>query len=120
MTKENILAYALRNYENPQTNSLDEFMKDFRIPKYLKRQFNKYEETGELGERLILNHLITYFNVFTTECAQRMLFFYTDKSQWSFLRTFLVYLNRCPKIIDGHLVNDIPLDSKIVDVLRKI
>ena len=37
---------------------------DMKRFKYVKRLLRKYKETGELKERLILNHLIVIFNVF--------------------------------------------------------
>lgn len=120
LTEKNIMLFALKHYDNVQSNSMEEFLNDYRIPKYLKRLFNKFEESGELKERLILNHLIIFFNVFGTEPATRMLFFKINQRHWGYLKTFLVFLNRCPDIVNGHRIIDIPLDQKIVVELRKI
>ena len=120
LTEKNIMLYALKHYDNVQSNSMEEFMNDFRIPKYLKRLFNKYDETGELKERLILNHLIIFYNVFGPEAATRMLFHKINAKHWSYLKTFLVYLNRCPDIVNGQRIVDVTLDTKIVAELRKI
>lgn len=120
LTEKNIMIYALKHYNNVQSNSMSEFMDDFRIPKYLKRLFNKYEESGELRERLILNHLIIFYNVFGNEAATRMLFYRIDESHWPQLKTFLVFLNRCPDIVNGIKTTTIALDQTIVDTLRRI
>ena len=121
LTNDNILNYALKNYDNVGTTNIDEFYQDFKmIPKYLKRLFNRYRETGDLKERLILNHLIIFYNVFGVEAATRMLFFRTDPENYRTLKTFLVFLNRCPDIVDGINTKAIPLDQKVIDTLRGI
>ena len=71
----NFLLYAASNYDNPQCYDTDEFYDDLKRFKYLKRLFNRYKETGELKERLILNHLIVIYNVFGPMPATRLLFF---------------------------------------------
>lgn len=121
LTNDNILNYALKNYDNVGTTNIDEFYQDFKmIPKYLKRLFNRYRETGDLKERLILNHMIIFYNVFGAEAATRMLFFRTDPEHYGTLKTFLVFLNRCPDIVDGINTKTIPLDQKIINTLRGI
>ena len=60
----NFMLYAAANYDNPQCYDTDEFYDDLKRFKYLKRLLNRYKETGELKERLILNHLTVIYNVF--------------------------------------------------------
>lgn len=117
----NFILYAAKHYDNAQCYDADEFLDDLKRFKYLKRLFGKYEETGELRERLILNHLIILYNVFGNE-ATRMLFFKLT-GYYGYLKPFLVLLNRMPdKINIGTIVHssDIPMDQQIIDVLRKI
>ena len=45
-----------------------------------------------------------------------MMFYKIDKKNWPLLKTFLVYLNYLPE--DQYV--EVPLDQKVVDVLRKI
>jgi hypothetical protein len=90
---------------------------------YLKRLFRRYRRSGELRERLILNHLITFYNVFGNEAATRLLFFKIDQDLYDILKTFLVYLQYMPentKNIDGIDIVAIPLNQAIVDQLRKL
>jgi hypothetical protein len=61
---DNFILFAAKHYENPQCYDSDEFYDDLKRFKYIKRLFGKYEESGELRERLILNHLIILYNVF--------------------------------------------------------
>jgi hypothetical protein len=41
-----------------------EFHDDLKRIRYIKRLFRKYKDTGELKERLIINHLVVLYNTF--------------------------------------------------------
>ena len=116
LTNKNFTLFAAKNYSNPQCMTTEEFEEDLQKFKYIKRLFNRYETTGELSERLILNHLIVLYNVFGIKAANHMMFYKIDKQNWPLLKTFLVYLNFLPE--DQHV--EIPLDQKVISVLRKI
>lgn len=118
---ENFTLFAAKHYDNPQCYDSEEFYDDLKRFKYLKRLFGKYEESGELRERLILNHLIILYNVFG-DTATKMLF-YKLEDYYSYLVPFLVLLHRLPDRVNiGKTVytSDITLDMHIVEVLRKI
>lgn len=118
---DNFILFAAKHYDNPQCYDAEEFYDDLKRFKYLKRLFGKYEETGELRERLILNHLIILYNVFG-DMATKMLFYKLD-GYYSYLVPFLVLLSRLPeKVYLGKVIHtsDIEMDKKIVEVLRKI
>ena len=117
----NIVAYAMNNYVNPSCTGVEEFEEDFNKFKYIKRLFNRYESTGILRERLILNHVITLYNVFGNEPTTRMLFNRCDEKHFPILKTFLVFLNHCPeKTFDGIDIKSIPCDPTVVKTLRSI
>jgi hypothetical protein len=83
--------------------------------------FNRYREDNVLKERLILNHLISFYNVFENKAATRLLFFRVGTEYHSLLKTFLIYLNRMPEDIEKNLYSDnIKLDDRVVEILRKI
>ncbi len=118
---DNFVLFAAKHYENSQCYDAEEFYDDLKRFKYLKRLFGKYEESGELRERLILNHLIILYNVFG-DMATIMLF-YKLEGYYSYLLPFLVLLHRLPEKVNvGKIIytSDIPLDNNIVEVLRKI
>ena len=75
LTDKNIELYMMKYYENPQCLDLEEYNDDIKRIKYIKRLFNRYENTGDLKERLILNHIIVLYNVYDIEVATRILFF---------------------------------------------
>ena len=121
LNEANFLVYAMHHYDNPQCNSLNEFEDDLKKFIYLKKLIYRYKNTGELRERLIINHIIVLYNVFG-EATTRMLFFKIEEALWEQLVTFLVFLNRMPEDIPeyGIKLSDIKLDEKIIAVLRKI
>jgi len=52
LDESNFLLYAASHYDNPQCYDTAEFQDDLQRFKYLKRLFNRYNETGELKEML--------------------------------------------------------------------
>jgi len=114
----NILPLALKYYENPQCTTISEFENDFNRFKYVKKLFNRSD--GDV--RLILNHIVVLYNVFDRTACTKMLFSYLNSDMWSKLKTILTYLNVMPeKIAELSIISsNIPLDSRIVDELRKI
>ena len=121
LTNENYLMYALLHYDNPHCVDIKEYFEDVRKLKYIKRLFNRYKEDGIIKERLILNHLISFYNVFENDAATRLLFFRVGKEYYSLLKTFLVYLNRMPDKVNETLFSiDIDMDKQIIETLRKI
>lgn len=120
LTDENYLLFAMKVYENPQCRDMEEFYEDMNRIKYLKRLFKKYKSSGILRERLILNHLIIFTNVFGIMPSNRILFSRIEKELHPYLKTFLVYLNLLPEKIPEADVISIPLDKRIIDRLRKI
>lgn len=125
LTEKNIIMYAMKYYDNPQCVDVDEFYDDLKRINYIRRLFVRYKNTGELKERLILNHLTILFNVFPIEVATNLLFFKIESDHWTALKTFLVYLNYMPErltfIENCEIITcDIPLDAEIISVLRTI
>ncbi len=126
LDEANFFLYAAKHYENPYCYDTLEFYDDLNKFKYLKRLFSRYEETGELKERLILNHIIVLYNIFGVEPTTRMLFLKL-RGSYHALKPFLVFLNYMPDVvrrigIEGKdiISSDIVMDEVVVDKLRKI
>ena len=124
LNEKNFLLYAMQHYENPQCVEVEEFNDDLKKIKYIKRLFNQYAIEGVLKERLLLNHIIVFYNVFSVEAATRILFYKLEEEFWPMLKTFLFYLNFLPDTIESIngrtiLTTEIPMDQGIVDSLRK-
>ena len=63
ITPQNVIMYAIKNYDNPQCEGEKEFEDDLKRFKYIKRLLRRYYDTGVLKERLLLNHLIVLINI---------------------------------------------------------
>ena len=124
LTDENFLIFCAKVYDNPSAHSTEEFLEDLSRIRYVKKLLTRYQETGDLKERLILNHIITLHNCFGLHLA-RILFLKTEK-QYHMVKPFLILLNALPTVIhnvgkyDRVYTDEIPLDMKIVERLREI
>tara|TARA_Y100000114_G_scaffold91561_1_gene85040 strand:+ start:115 stop:480 length:366 start_codon:yes stop_codon:yes gene_type:complete len=116
LTKDNVLMFAIKHYDNPQAVGEKEFYDDMKRFKYLKRLFKKHSKTGILKERLIMNHIIVLANVFGPEAAKVLLFYKVGQEHWSILKTFLLFL----KYMDTNELTQITINHKLMDLLRKI
>ena len=120
LNSDNFMMYAMKEYKNPNCKNIEEFNEDMNRIKYLKRLFKKYKSSGVLRERLILNHIIIFYNIFDLESATRLLFSRIEHDLHPYLKTFIVFLNNLPeKIPEVDLIN-IPLDRRIINKLRQI
>jgi hypothetical protein len=106
LNDENFMIYAMKCYDSPNC-IMSEFEEDLKRIKYIKRLIKRYKTTGELKERLILNHIIILSNVFGTRNAVRMLFFKLDEQDYQILKTFLMFLDYMPNYITGIRGKDI-------------
>lgn len=124
LTDENFLVFCAKVYDNPSAHSTEEFLEDLSRIRYVKKLLTRYQETGDLKERLILNHIITLQNCFGVHLA-RILFLKTEK-QYHMVKPFLILLNALPDVIhdvgkyDRVHTDEISLDLTIVERLRGI
>ena len=92
LNEDNFLLFAIKNYENPQAVTKDDFNRDLNHFKYVKRLLKRYKKTGEIRTHLLINHFTIIYNVFG-EATTPMLFFKIESEMWSQLKTFMVFLN---------------------------
>ena len=118
LTEDNFLLFAIKNYENPQAVTKDDFDKDLNLFRYIKRLLKRYHKTGELKVHLLINHFIILYNVFG-EATTPMLFFKIDKSLWSSVKTFVVFLNKLPEYPHTY-IHDIDIDEVCLKELESI
>ena len=125
LNEKNFLLYAMKEYNNPQCTEVEEFNDDLKKIKYIKRLLNQYVSEGVLKERLLLNHIIIFYNVFPPAAATRILFFKIEEKFWPMLKPFLFYLKLMPEdkieSIMGREIktNEILMDQGVIDSLRK-
>jgi hypothetical protein len=124
LTEQNFLLYCAKRYDNPQVLSTEEFLEDLERIKYIKKLITKYDDSGELNYRLILNHIMTLNNCFGLELS-KILFLKLEK-QFKYIKPFLLFLNILPIRIynvGNHEIiefDNISMDQGIIDILRKL
>lgn len=124
LTDGNILLYAAKCYDKPNC-IFSEFDDDYKKIRYIKRLLFRYRRGGEVKIRLLLNHINLCQNVFGVAHTTRMLFLRVDEKDYSALKTLLLYSSAMPSVVKGIrgkdiISSDIPLDQKLVELLRKL
>jgi len=126
LDESNFLLYCAKHYDNLQCHDTEEFYEDLRRIKYIKKLITRYIITGELKERLILNHIIILNNVFGPTHLCRILFLKMEK-QMKYVKPFLLLLNILPDKIhnvgkEGRIIDtdEIEMDQRIIEALRQI
>lgn len=124
LDETNALLYAAKHYDNPQCFDTIEFYDDLKRFQYLKRLFNRYKETGEFKERLVINHIIILYNVFGPVHCTRLLFLKLQ-DHLDVLKPILEFLSYMPECvynigISGKNYYNINIisDKKIEDILK--
>lgn len=127
LDESNFLLYAAKHYDNPQCFDTVEFYEDLKRFQYLKRLFNRYKETGELKDRLVLNHIIILFNVFGTLPCTRLLFFKLGDHHSDVLKPILEFLGYMPTKVENigllnttYYADKIINDKNIEEMLKRI
>ena len=125
LTDKNFLLFCASHYDNARYVSTEDFIEDMNRIKYIKKLITRYVESGELKERLILNHIIILNNCFGPEALCKILYLKL-KPQMRYIKPFLILLNILPETImhvgDEEIVytDDIEMDELIVASLRKV
>ena len=116
ITPNNVLMYAIKNYDNPHCEGEKEFEDDLKRFKYIKRLLRKYYDTKVLKERLLLNLIIVLNNVFGPDACATLLLYKIQPEYWPTLKSFLLYLN----IIREDELKETDKDEFVFEVLRKL
>jgi len=117
LNEDNFLLFAIKNYENPQAVTKDDFDKDLNHFKYIKRLLKRYKNTGVLKSHLLLNHFIVLYNIWG-EATTPMLFFKIDEELWDTMTSFVIFLNRmhdCPRTS----MHDVQVDMECLKELYR-
>ena len=118
LNDDNFILFAIKNYENPQAVTKEDFDKDLNHFKYIKRLLKRYKNTGVLKTHLLLNHFIILYNIWG-EATTPMLFFKIDKDLWSSMKAFIMFLNRFPEYPRTY-IHDIQVDIECLKDLNLI
>ena len=122
---DNFILYCSKHYDSRYSSSTEDFYDDLGRIKYIKKLLTRYEQSGVLKERLILNHIIVLNNVFGAEVTPRILYFKLKK-QFHLIKPFLMMLNILPDFLynidheDIINTSEIETDKKIVEALKRL
>ena len=117
ITADNVMMFAIKHYDNPQSVTVDDFMEDMKKFKYLKRLLKRYLKTGVLRVNLILNHLIILFNTFGDGTIP-LLLYKLGEEYFPIIKTFLIYLDKYPEM--PGVFSHINIDNDVKDLLDSI
>lgn len=112
LTEKTFIDYARTHYYNAQCVSTAEFEQDLKIFSHLQKLFNRWRKSGELRERLILNHIIILYNIFGVATTQLLLHRIVVIDH-AILLAFLIYLGKIPAQTAG-------ADRSVLELLEKL
>lgn len=120
LNSNNFRMFAIQHYDNPQALDEDEFNRDMHLFTLIKRMLSLYNKNGELNERLLLNYVVTLYNLFGPLATSKMLFYYMPEEHYETLKTVLAFLGYLPEQIEEVDLDAIGYDYFLWDVLRDI
>lgn len=97
LNDSNFLIFAIKNYNNPQAITEEDFLEDLKRFKYIKRLLNKHINGQDLNYNLVLNHIMILYNVFGEAATPLIFHKITDSEMRSILKSFLIFLKRIPE-----------------------
>jgi hypothetical protein len=124
LNDDNYVLFAAKVYARPSAVQ-SEFEEDLNRILYIKRLLSKYYSTGILKDRLLLNHLIIFVNVFGISSATRLLWLRLEEKDWKVIKPFLLYLNVLPvqiQMVKGKTIftDEIQMDEQAIEALRAL
>lgn len=106
------IKYCLQNYKTTFF-SKQEFDNDINRLVILKKAFKRYDTTGKINIRLILNNIIIIINIFGVEAANIILFYRLGEKYYPHIKTILEF-------IDCYIENNITKDYDINEDIKRL
>jgi hypothetical protein len=95
LNNENFKTFAASHYDNTACLGSDEFTRDLQIPNKISNSIQKILNNDPKGNiRILVNYIITFYNVFKNVPARELLFFMVAKESLPGLKTILVSLHK--------------------------
>lgn len=107
LTQDNFRLFAMSHYDNPYCLNEAEFNTDLGIITRIKKILTRVDnQEFELNTLLVLNHIISFYNVFSLYGATKLLEFRIEEKHHETINSFLVFLSY-PVIGEGVYSEDI-------------
>lgn len=110
LTEDTYILYAAKHYDNPLCFSEKEFYSDLKLISTIKRMISWLNNGDTVNLKLLVNNVLSFYNVFEHHAASKLLEFKTSSQHWAQLNAILVFLSM-PTIYDGTF--DLILHRKI-------
>jgi hypothetical protein len=95
----NYVTWCAKRYHNPHLANDEDFYEDLSRVRYIKKLLTRFTETGELRERLIMNHVIVLANSFGPAATCKILFLKLHPAQRPLIKPFLTALSILPDVV---------------------
>jgi len=92
LDKKNFEKYAFDNYRNAIADKT-EFKEDLRKAQHARKLATKIVNGKEVNIRLLVNHVILFFNVFAPTAAKELLLFHSNDAEKRVFKTIFEYLS---------------------------
>ena len=119
LNEDNYILFAIKNYDNPQAATKEDFFEDMRRFKYIKRLLKKYHKGVDVKLNLLLNHIIIIYNVFG-DAAPLLLFYKMERDYWSDIKAIMIFLNKYPEIGESKSLKEIAVNDCILEELKEL
>ena len=116
LDESTFMLYAAKHYDMKKAASTEEFYDDLNRFKYVKRLVNRHQRGGDLGEKLLMNHITIILNVFGHEAGLRMLEYKVGIQNFDIIKPFLIFM----KAIKIDQYTEVQMDQTVVDKLRNV
>lgn len=113
---DNFLMYACKAY-NGCNISEKEFFSDLRKISQISRHLTRYQNKHEVNLRIIINLIITFFNVFEMELGTKIILFRLDKTLHNKFCTVLFFMDMLSISIKNEF--NINIDEEFLKILKK-
>ena len=93
LTDSTFRLFAAKHYDNPFCLTEAEFESDLHKASMIKKLITNQFDLGKDNTRLIVNTVISFFNVFDTHAAIKILEYRLFKHQVEYVNSILLYLS---------------------------
>ncbi len=92
LDKKNFEKYAFDNYRNAIADKA-EFKEDLRKAQHARKLATKIVNGKDVNIRLLVNHVILFFNVFEATAAKELLLYHSNDAEKRVFKTIFEYLS---------------------------
>jgi len=92
LDKKNFEKYAFAGYRNAIADKT-EFKEDLRKAQHARKLATKIVNGKDVNIRLLVNHVILFFNVFQPKAAKELLLFHSNDAEKRVFKTIYEYLS---------------------------